>query len=157
MKICNKCGTTADLMTARGCSKCGGELVSVEELFYAAIKELNEKGYYVKSAVPGTAGQRNTAAVIIFDECVDSFPSYTEGGLMEYDITAIGANGGRCIKFTREFGEDGTPQDVLNNSIITYLWSVKLPAVGTDEYFNELKTCYINNMGEDPYEENRLI
>lgn len=157
MKICNKCGTTADLMTARGCSKCGGELVSVEELFYAAIKELNEKGYYVKSAVPGTAGQRNMAAVIIFDECVDSFPSFTEGGLMEYNIDAIGGKDGRCIKFTREFGEDCTPQDVLNNSIITYLWSVKLPAVGTDEYFNELKTCYINNMGEDPYEENRLI
>jgi hypothetical protein len=150
MKICNKCSAAADPTTTRGCSKCGGELVSVEEFFYAAIKELNEKGYYVKSAVPGAAGQNKAAAVIIFDECVDSFPTYTEGGLMDYNITAIGSKDSRHIKFTREFGDKDTPQEVLNNSIITYLWAVRLPAVGTDEYFDELKTCYINNMGEDP-------
>lgn len=150
MKICTKCSTAADFATARGCSKCGGELVTVEELFYAAVRELNEKGYYVKTAVPGSAGETCSPATIVFDECVDSFPTYTEGGLMEYDIKAIGQKGCRCIKFTREFGEKDTPKNVLDNSIVTYLWSVKLPAVGTDEYFNELKTCYINNMGEDP-------
>ncbi len=147
MKTCLKCHKSTIDAGAEKCPHCKTELVLVEEFFYSAISELNEKGYYTKMCRPGAILENiKTGAFIIFDECVDSFPTDVKFP-EKYKLKVEGEPGSQYILLTREFEENEDPCDAIANAVATYLWAVKLPAVGTDEYFNQEKMCYINNIG----------
>lgn len=151
MKVCVDCRGTMEIpiIKLRGglfCPRCGGEIVHSEEFYLEAIKELNEKGYFVASYDFKSITSTNKTTSIIFDECIDSLPCLPNDCYVE----VIGPKGEQCIKLNYTFVDCETELSVLRNSINVFVWAVRLPEVGTDEYFNALKTCYINNIGEDP-------
>lgn len=148
MKICLDCQKEINVpLMKRGggeiCPKCYGKIVNPQEFFLSAVKELNEKGYYVASCSPGSIGTLSKESSITFDECIDSLPSLPN----DCYVKVIGIEGERAIKLIYEFVDCETPLSVLRNFINIYTWTVGLPAVGTNEYFNTCKTCYISNMG----------
>jgi len=151
MKVCIVCEKPIVVVMIKfgdglTCSDCHREIALSEEFYLSAVKELNEKGYFVDSYIADSAEDLSGVSAILFDECVDSLPSLPSG----YVVKVVGEQGEQAIQIEYQFVEDESPLSVLGKAIDTFTWAVGLPAVGTDEYFNTLKTCYINNMGCDP-------
>lgn len=153
MNVCVDCRETVKVPIIRlqgglTCPHCLGEIITAEEFYLEAIKELNEKGYYIESynlKFVGYTCKDNTA--IIFDECIDSLPNPLPNDCY---VKVIGPVEERQISLCYEFVDCETELSVLRNALNFYLWAVKLPEVNTDRYYNMEKTCYINNFGRDP-------
>ena len=142
MRFCIDCKTIGEVpLMKRGggmiCPKCLGEIARTEEFFLLAVNELNEKGYFVRSCVPGSIDVLNKESSILFDECIDSLPGLTNDCYVE----VVGEKGSQAIKLVYPCVDCETPLSILRNSINIYTWAIKLPTVSSDEYYNTCKTC----------------
>ena len=151
MKACINCREAVEVSIVKLhggpiCPKCGNEIMQADEFYLEAIEELNEKGYYVDAFDFQSISSVDKTSTIVFNECVDSFPSIPN----DCYLIIIGDIDEQQITLNYTFVDCETELSILRNAINVYLWTLELPAVGTDEYFDALTTCYINNMGDDP-------
>lgn len=138
MKVCIDCRKAVEvsIIKLRGgpvCPICGGEAIKANEFYLEAVRELNEKGYYVVSHNFECISSLNKTTSITFDECVDSLPDLPN----DCYIKMIGPEDARQITLNYTFVDCETELSILRNSLNVYLWSLKLPAVGAYEFFED--------------------